>query len=371
VRILTVSNFFESHGGGVEIVAGATARALAHRGHQCRWAAAAFDPVPDDIPVAPLQATDPLERWTGLPLPLPSRSGRRRLEEEVAAADAVIVHDALYVSSILAARYARRHRKPWIHIQHIGAIPYKNPLLRFALASANRLVARPMLESAPRVVFISDAVRSFFSFVRWRRPPQLLLNGVNPIFRLPSREERQRLRATLRMRDDRHNLLFVGRFVEKKGLPALRALAADRPHWDMWMVGGGPIRPGSWNLPNVHPLGRKSSEALAALYKAADCLVLPSVGEGFPLVVQEAMASGLPTFCGADSGAADPGARDFLHVVDVDPSDPVSTARRFAEAIADSAAGPDDQLAAYAHDKYSWDANARWIEEEFLSLQPS
>jgi GT2 family glycosyltransferase len=49
------------------------------------------------------------------------------------------------------------------------------------------------------------------------------------------------------------------------------------------------------------------AEALAALYRSADCFVLPSRGEGFGLPYLEAMACGLPVI-GTDWG----GPRDFL-----------------------------------------------------------
>jgi alpha-maltose-1-phosphate synthase len=372
MRILTVSAFYEGHGGGIEIVAGATARALARRGHDCRWAAADFDPAPDEgmLRPVPLSASDPIERWTGLPMPVPDRSACRLLEQEVATSDAVIIHDALYVSSLLAARYAARHCKPWLLVQHIGTIPYKNPLLRLAMTTANRLVTRPLLRRAPQVLFISDAVRSGFNVADWRHPPRLLLNGVDhTLFHPVTRAQRRRLRAEFGMSDERRQLLFVGRFVEKKGLATIRAMAASHPAWDFWLVGGGPVDPEAWNLANVHLLGRKSREELAKLYRACDALVLPSVGEGFPLVVQEAMASGLPVFCGSDSAAADPGARELLNAVEVDPSDPRKTAGRFADAIAESALGSNRKLAAYARAAYDWDANARLVEKQLTSLQ--
>src|SRR5207253_4736402 len=87
-----------------------------------------------------------------------------------------------------------------------------------------------------------------------------------------------------------------------------------------------------------------------------------------PLVVQEAMASGLPIFCGVDSATADPGARELLRGLAVDPSDPSGTAARFAAALAMTAAGPDPKLAAYARAAYDWDANARWLEEQLIAL---
>ncbi len=233
-------------------------------------------------------------------MPLPSRAAQRRLEQEVSAADAVIVHDALYVSSLLAARYASKHRKPWILVQHIGIIPYTNFVLRLAMAAANRLIARPLLAAAPQAVFISDAVRRTFAGPRWKSAPSLLLNGVDhQLFRFPAAADRRRARQRYLMSDDRRELLFVGRFVEKKGLSTLRELASANPDWRISLVGSGPIDPGTWNLTNVRLLGRMTREQLAELYRAADALVLPSVGEGFPLVVQEAMACGLPVFCGS------------------------------------------------------------------------
>lgn len=372
MRILTVSSFFETHGGGLEIVAGALARALAARGHDSRHVAASLTAKPEGGSVTriALAAHDPLEAITGLPMPLPQRKARRQLEDEVRAADAVVIHDALYANSQLARRYARRYGKPWMVIQHIGAIPYRNPALRGALAAANRFVTRPTLHAASQVVFISDTVRCQFADMQFARPPELMFNGVEgETFRPRGPAARGALRQRLGLPEDRPQLLFVGRFVEKKGLAALRALAVLRPDCDILLVGSGPIDPAAWQLPNVRLPGRKSHAELAELYSAVDALVLPSVGEGYPLVVQEAMASGLPIYCGLDSALADPDAAPFLTGIAVDPMDPAATARRFAEAISAAPLPYANEAAAdYARRRYSWDSNAARVEAMFAAL---
>jgi len=371
MRILTVSAFFEKHGGGVEIVAGALARSLASRGHDCHVTGADFDELPIDklFSSVPFPAYDPLERHTGLPMPIPTKQGRRLLAREVAAADAVIIHDSLYISSILAARAASRLRKPWVLIQHIGTIAYSSPVLRSALAAANWAVTRPMLSAASQSVFISDVVQQHFKDVRYTRVPKLMFNGVDKsLFRCPQAGDREAAEAELELQSPSGlRFLFVGRFVEKKGLTALRALAVRCPQYEFVLVGEGPIDPASWGLPNITLLGRRSRPELAQLYRACDGLVLPSVGEGYPLVVQEALASGLPVYCGLDSASADPAAAPYLHGIAVDPTNPGATAHRFEQAIAAHPPLIDVSAANYAAARYDWDANAAEIEAMILA----
>jgi glycosyltransferase involved in cell wall biosynthesis len=367
MRILNVSAFFESHGGGIELVAGNLARALAKRGHVCTHTAAALNPPPQvpALAIDPIAAIDPLEKLFGLPMPLPSPSAAVRLWRAVRDHDAVVVHDALYATSLIALAAARRWRKPVALIQHIGTIPYRNPLLKLAMWLADWLVTRPVLRRAAHTVFISETVRRQFAGLRFRSPPVLLFNGVDAERFRPAKSpaEREQLRADLGASPDQRLILFVGRMVEKKGLSAVRAIAARSPDCRFLLVGSGPIEPANWGLANVIPLGKLPPERLAELYRATDALILPSVGEGYPLVVQEAMASGVPVLCGLDSAEADPDASQFLHGLEVDPDDPDATASRFSAVLDKLPTGGNAAAASYARRTYDWNVNAERLEE--------
>lgn len=364
MKLLVVSHFFESHGGGIERVAAELGRALARAGHDVVWAASDADPLPGGLATVPLRCIDPTERLTGLPMPIPRARAIGALARAVRSSDAVIVHDALYVTSIAATLLAKAAGKPVVMIQHIAGIAFANPAVRSLMRCANAVVTRPMLASADRLVFISDEVRRELIGEPARRPFTLLFNGVDPgIFRRASPTDRAATRSDFRLPLEAELAIFVGRFVEKKGLAVLRALAARRPGLQIALVGTGPIRPERWGLANVHVLGGQPQERVAALYRAADLLLLPSVGEGFPLVVQEAMACGLSVVCGAASARADPDAASFLHGVAIDLADPEGSASRCAEAIDDLQRGTVDlaRMAAYAASRYSWPAMAEAV----------
>jgi glycosyltransferase involved in cell wall biosynthesis len=361
--VTCVSHFFESHRGGIEIVAGRLARELAAHGHAVRWLAGDASAAPEDTTVEarPLRVWNGVERRVGLPFPVPSPRAVRALDRAVADSSAIVVHDALYLTSVLAVLSARRHRRGVVLVQHIAGIPFRSPVLRAVLAVANRLVTRPMLAAADQVVYISQTTAEAFGGVRYRRAPALIFNGVDTDVFKPPADAAQRAgeRAELGLPAQAPVALFVGRFVEKKGLTILRELARRRSdvHWAF--AGWGPLDPDEWALPNVSVHRDLTGPSLARAYRAADVFVLPSTGEGFPLVVQEAMACGTPVVCGSDSALADPDASALLTGVPVDLQDPAGTATAFAAALdrvvdRPAAGDPAGELVAYARARYSW-----------------
>jgi glycosyltransferase involved in cell wall biosynthesis len=364
LRVLTVTHFFESHGGGIERVAAQLCRQFDRIGHESVWAASRSDAAPTDLRTVPLPCVNPIERFTGLPMPLPLGSAIRNLAREVRRSDAVVVHDALYATSITALLLAKVRHKPVVLIQHIGGIPFASKALRGVISFANAAVTRPMLRGADARVFISDTVRRDLLGNDSNQDAELLFNGVDTTIFHPA----QGTQATPVALSGIHlpasrRILFVGRYVEKKGLAVIRALASSRPDLEFFLVGTGPIQPAEWRLPNVHDLGPQNQLSVADLYRWADLLLLPSVGEGYPLVIQEAMACGLPVICGEPTNRADPDARQWLRGVLVDLADPAASAARLAEAIADFEPSDEDrgEMSRYAAQRYNWEAMAQAV----------
>ena len=372
MRVLIVSHFFLAHGGGIERVAAHMARHLASQGHYVEWAASMADDPPQDqnVTAVRLRCINPTEALTGLPMPIPGLQAIVRLWSAIGRAETVVIHDALYCTSIAALVIAKMRRKPVILIQHVAQIAFSGRFMRGLMALATRMVTRPMLRIADQSMFISETVRFFFASTPMRRPALVQFNGVDTSLFRPGAGERHRFG----MPDKNAPLIaFVGRFVEKKGLGIIRVLARLRPSAHFMLVGAGPIDPRQWNLPNVHVMDSLPPAEIAALFRSADCLLLPSVGEGYPLVIQEAMAVGLPVICGEESAQADTGASRWLRGIRIDLRDIDASALRAAEALDRLSINVQDRsaMASYARDHYDWSAFAARIGDVAEALVPA
>jgi len=100
---------------------------------------------------------------------------------------------------------------------------------------------------------------------------------------------------------------FAGAASRIKGfdllLAAFAQVRAEEPNARLWTI--GPPGDGLASQPGVERLGSLTQAEVAARFRAADCLVLPSRGESFGMVVPEALAAGLPVVVSAGAGAAE------------------------------------------------------------------
>lgn len=314
--VLQVSAFFPLHGGGIEVVAGRLAQGLADEGITVFWMAGGptserYVSTNDALLIEQAISIDLFERKLGLPSPIWNLSSLSRLWFLVRRVDLLQVHDYLYLPTLFAMIFARLMGKPIVLTQHIGMIPFKSRTARLLLQALNRTLGWLVMRSVSQVVFVGKPVQEYFEFFSsFQRPARLISNGVDHDLFVPNIERK----AT----DQVVHCLFVGRFVEKKGLALLRE-CVELPGIRWTFVGWGPLSPLTWPvLPaSVTVLDKLPPEQLPALFQAADLLVLPSTGEGFPLVVQESLASGTPVLVSSEVARAFP-ETDPACVFDVD-----------------------------------------------------
>ncbi|MEB3329763.1 MAG: glycosyltransferase family 4 protein [Candidatus Sericytochromatia bacterium] len=163
-------------------------------------------------------------------------------------------------------------------------------------------------------------------------------------------------------------LVMVANELHRKGLaPLLQALAL-LGRGDVTLLVAGRADPRPW-LPLVERLGLGrqvrflGSQPAAGCYQAADAFVMPTLYEGWSLVIGEALASGLPVVTSRAAGSSDlirPGENGLL--LD-DPRDATAIAQALA-AVLDPQVGP--LLAAGARPSVA-DASWEGVAERLLA----
>jgi glycosyltransferase involved in cell wall biosynthesis len=299
MKILLCSNYQPPHIGGIEFAAEALKQCWQERGHTVTW-------LTTDLPRGGrasthdnprLPAWNQLETRFQINTPIIPPWHRGGIADLVRDHDAINPHSLAPGLSALVRREALRQGKPLVATQHVAVIPLK-------LAALSALQEHLIVRAARQVVagglltFVGQAVRDWFvdhaglPADRVRMTPA----GINAhdYYFVPETEAAA-ARAIWRPGPETFQVLFVGRFYDKKGLPLIREVAAACPDIGFTLVGGGPLDPASWNLPNLRVISRFVSNAdLRALYGTHDAFLMPSYGEGWPAVIPQAMACGTP-----------------------------------------------------------------------------
>lgn len=194
-------------------------------------------------------------------------------------------------------------------------------------------------------------------------------NGVDAeMFRFrPRAEAREELGARAAgVRLGTPTVLYVGNLVDVKGPDRLlRAFSSFPETASLVYIGGGPLLPELQESVARHGFadriafaGRRPHAEIALWLNVADCLCLPSLSEGMPNVVVEALSSGLPVLA-SDVGACN-------EILDGEPlgrlvdwSD--SAGVRDASTVAGSTVTQRRELAS-RHGAYTWRDQARRIQ---------
>ena len=160
-------------------------------------------------------------------------------------------------------------------------------------------------------------------------------------------------------------LLAVGRLTPEKGFEYLVQAANRLPQVAQVVIAGASDHDATYHqqLKDLDTAGKvvftgfTTGEDLRQLYSHARAFVLPSVNEGFPMVLLEAMAYGLPILCSDIPGTrqVDLPEQDYFAVTDVDA---------LSAAITTCLAAP-KALQHYDLQQYDWQAIARQTLEQY------
>ncbi|MQY12763.1 putative teichuronic acid biosynthesis glycosyltransferase TuaC [Streptomyces sp. RB5] len=302
-RVLLVSHYYPPHLGGIENVVRREAAGLAARGADVTvltTGAVTSVTREEGVRVVRIAAWNGVERRTGVPFPFPSPRLLTAAVRRARAADVVHIHDCLYPTSWAAGLAAAVTRTPRVLTQHVALVRHPSALVRGVQRAVYAVAGRLLLRGARTVVTLNAGVAAFVARLGARSPVHLP-NGVDTALFRPAADpgERPAGRRELGLPEDGVLVLFAGRLVPKKGYGLL--LEAYRPDdgYRLVFAGDGAALDG-----DVHHLGTLTPERLALAYRACDVFALPSTAEGFPLTVQEAMASGLPVLTTDDPGYA-------------------------------------------------------------------
>jgi glycosyltransferase involved in cell wall biosynthesis len=249
----------------------------------------------------------------------------------------------------------RRRLPPTVALVHQLAVDVWDTELPKPLAWLGRRIERGMfrLYRDVPVAAVSNSTRDDLV--------QLGLNHVTVV--APGRDEPPAGLLAVQ-KESVPTFLFVGRLAANKrpdhAIEAYRAIKRDLPTAKLWLVGLGPLEPElAESLPSgATLLGRLPRAELYERMARAHCLLVPSVREGWGLVVIEANSVGTPAV-----GYDIHGLRDSIRTghtgVLASDGDPEALARSSIELVADTVGYAETREAAVAWaEHFSWETTA-------------
>lgn len=282
--------------------------------------------------------------------------GVRRTVQEIQrefAFDAIFATWA-YPDAFAGALLAREHNKPLVIKVHGTDV---NVTSRYLL---RRQMMRYAFQRAERIIAVSHALKARIASLGIdSRKIVVIGNGIDAHLFYP--RDRQACRKKLGLDAAGKQLVYVGNLVAIKGLgDLLQAIHRLPAYVALNVVGDGPLRSNlqsaaaRLNLDHrVTFWGKRGHAEIPDWINAADALVLPSLNEGCPNIILEALACGTPVV--ATAVGAIPEILDDDKGVLVKPADPAALAMAIETLLASPAANKADNG---SRQPMSWGENA-------------
>ena len=281
--------------------------------------------------------------------------------------------------TLLSVLHIMFHRPDVVHIHNIGpgmfapllrlmglpvVLTYHSPNYEHSKWSASarwllRQCEKLSLRFSNRVIFVNKYQMEKCGALD---KSVFIPNGIDPVTRSDSTSFLEKHGITAGS-----YLLAVGRLTPEKGFEYLVKAANSLPQVTQVVIAGASDHDSAYREQlekldtgkKVIFTGFTTGEDLRQLYSHARLFVLPSVNEGFPMVMLEAMAYGLPILCSDIPGTrqVDLPEDDYFTVQDTDSLCAAITR------LLNSGAEP----LHYDLEKYNWDTIAATTRQQFFS----
>lgn len=341
LNVLVLTDYFLPHAsGGVERAAYEVSRRIAEQGHAVtvltfrRGGAPAVEQM-DGLSVVRVSALD-LSHLVGIQLSVSLHvwpAIRRIIKQR--RIDVVHAHGLFFHASLAGAVLGRLLGVPVVTTAHVGSLKSIGGVASRLSALYQGTAGRLILASSKEVIAVSEAVAEHVQRQgAERRKINVIANGVDAEHYSP---------AAQRGHTGGPRMIFVGRLITNKGpqhlLDALPEVIDRFPAAECWFVGDGPLRRELERRAREAGLERNVSflgerDDVPDLLRQSDVFVRPSLSEGLPLAVLEAMASGLPVLAtpvGGTPELVEDDATGFL----IEPSDVSALKDRLVRLLGD------------------------------------
>jgi len=244
---------------------------------------------------------DALSKITGTPYPV--FKGVEGWLKQLAP-DVVHINSHLFLSNYQVARAARSLRIPFVVTVH-GFAVRRGFIIDKLQYVYLQTIARFLFNMASRVICLTETEAvSVAEVIGGTAKISVIPNGVNVDFFRPPDEK------------DSNLVVWVGRMVPEKGLvyllEAMREVVKHHADVKLVLVGDGPLKNDLSNFvykknlqKNVIFFGVRSHEEVSAILSKSSIFVFPSLKEGLPRAVLEAMACGTVVVGANVSGVKD------------------------------------------------------------------
>lgn len=206
----------------------------------------------------------------------------------------IVVCDVYTPTGMLAIQYMKLHKIPYC-IEGDGGFAKSGKGLK-------ENIKNHFIKGAAGYFSTSDAHDQYYLTYgakknRIYRYPFTSIGSMDIIDHVYSIEEKQQLKKKLNI-PEKKCVITVGQFIPRKGFDVLlKAARHMSKEIGFYFIGGKPTQEYielAKDLDNIHFIGFKRKDELKQYYLAADVFVLPTREDIWGLVINEAMACGLP-----------------------------------------------------------------------------